>query len=156
MQLNYDVDILPKAVRKYTRSDAQDLAAFRDERTADAARRAGPHTVAMLSAAGISLETYSSGAPQGHYPLADKTAREHLRACLMDAITVEDDGRTPIDGEFDLNQFLVTFEAAKPYGALAPLTHPSFAVPTKNEATVYAALSVLAACGYFAGFALLG
>lgn len=147
MGLNYDIDFLPSGAA------GTHFAAFRDGATAEAARRASPRTIAILSEAGISLDCFSSGTPSGHYPSRDKEARDYLMACLRDALTgAEDDGEEVAEGDFDFARFLVAQDVAAPFGPLVPLPPVE---PPRSPMPAYVAISVLAVAGYMAGFAVL-
>lgn len=130
-------------------------AAFRDPKTAQAARLASPRTIAILSDAGIGLNAYSSGLPEGHFPVKDLEQREYLLACLLEAITSEDnEGDEGADGAFDLSECLVALSSANPYGPVVPWSPPRSEEPRPTMA-VYCAVSVLAIAGYMAGFAVI-
>ncbi|MEM6276294.1 MAG: hypothetical protein AAF714_05045 [Pseudomonadota bacterium] len=157
MQLNYDIDILPADRGQTTVGGAAPThvhyAAFRDPMTAQAARRASAQTISILSDAGIALESYSSGAPDGHFPLCDEETRDYLMACMTDAVR----GRSAEDqdvpeGEFDLTACITAMEKARVFG---PPVKVDDAMNEKASPPVLLAFSVLAIAGYMAGFAVL-
>ncbi|MEM1233498.1 MAG: hypothetical protein AAGH70_05170 [Pseudomonadota bacterium] len=157
MQLNYDIDILPEDRGQTSVGRAAPAqvhyAAFRDPATAEAARRSSARTISILSDAGIALESYSSGAPEGHFPLHDEEARDYLMACMTDSLREGSDGDENVpEGEFDLSACLAAMEDARVFG-------PPVAVEATGSAKasprVLLAFSVLAIAGYMAGFTVL-
>ncbi|MEO0676650.1 MAG: hypothetical protein AAFZ02_03745 [Pseudomonadota bacterium] len=160
MQLNYEIDILPprrdRRVSHPRLGWAQDasaglyLAAFRDPKTAAAARAADPRITSILQDAGVALDSYSSEVPEGHYPQRDLQAREYVMACLMDAMQDEDE--VPTD-DFDLSEVVVQLSKSQPFGALVPMEHGEDTVEEKRKAFV--AMGIFALSGYVAGFGLL-
>ncbi|MEM1375088.1 MAG: hypothetical protein AAGF78_11985 [Pseudomonadota bacterium] len=157
MQLNYDIDILPEARGTATVGQAAPAqvhyAAFRDPATAEAARRSSARTISILSDAGIALESYSSGAPDGHFPPRDENARDYLMACMTDALRegggAEED---TAQGEFNLSDCLTALTEARVFGPPVPVEGSA---AQKAPPRVLLAFSVLAIAGYMAGFAVL-
>ncbi|MEM6478011.1 MAG: hypothetical protein AAF841_00085 [Pseudomonadota bacterium] len=154
MQLNYDIDFGEAG------SEGLHFATFRDPATAQAAARASARTKSILHEAGIGLGCVASGFPAGYYALEHESSHAYLMACLIEAITCEaDHGEAARDGEFDLAQCLVHLSAVRPYGALMVASDeaqsPAASPDNKTGAAAVMAISVLAAAGYVAGFAIL-
>ncbi|MEM6728069.1 MAG: hypothetical protein AAF618_06185 [Pseudomonadota bacterium] len=152
MQLSYDIDFSAAGADR-----GAHFASFRDPETAAAARRASPRTRAILREAGLSLRAVPSDVPQGHYALRDSARHEYFLRCFVEALTEEpDDGEAVAPGEFDLSQCLISLSAARPYGALVPRETKVTQVVTQSVSkAVYLAVSLMAASGYIAGFAVL-
>lgn len=134
MALAYDFDIfriipdfgpsdaglsgLLKDVAATAQQDSMTVALFRDARTAEALRRAPSSLRTYLLESGFGLNTYSSGAPAGHYPASDEAVRLDLIQRLADnarrfALPSPEDSAEGGDA-FRLGAFLEALEQSQP------------------------------------------
>lgn len=109
------------------------VALFRDAGTAEALRRAPPGLRDYFLDAGFGFNTYSSGAPAGHYPASDEAARLELIQRLADRahrFALPGPEQAAESGDvFHLGAFLEALEQSQPVDMAGADARPQARVP---------------------------
>lgn len=116
-ELDSDPDLQAFLIRNglQSRQEAQQIALFRSEDTAEALRKAPAALRNYLVEAGFGLNTYDSGAPSGRYPAKDEDARLALIARLTESASRFDLSDDDVhEREFSLADFLTHLVEASP------------------------------------------
>lgn len=100
------------------------VALFRDAATAEALAAASPALLAYFKASGFGLESYASGAPEGHFPASDLAARNDVIDRLTENLAQFDVTEETASG-FDFGAFLDYEITAQPI-EMATATEPGF------------------------------
>lgn len=106
-------------------------ARHRDDRAAD------PDLREYLKASGFGFIAYQSGAPAGHYPAVDESARADVVARLNENLKRFDLTGADLGG-FDFGQFLKAIAEGRPLPSGEAAPEPRAPEPTKAEHEIFA------------------